>query len=82
MTRARPDTVLHEDGCPTHHGTKSTAAKEKLGVHYSLRPANSPDLMPIETIWRILKAMVRKVFSQKEKHPHSAKEVFKVMQEY
>ncbi|ERF71210.1 hypothetical protein EPUS_07893 [Endocarpon pusillum Z07020] len=52
----------HNDG---PHGTKGVAnnkvkqAKIKLNIKWQAQPSNSPDLNPIETIWRIIKQRLK-----------------------
>ena len=54
------DCVLIEDNDGSH-GTKGKdpnkvkTLKARLGIQWEMNPVNSPDLNPIETIWRIIK---------------------------
>jgi transposase len=47
------------------HGTKGKAdnkvkqAKIRLNIKWEAQPSNSPDLNPIETIWRIIKQRLK-----------------------
>ena len=58
------DCVLIEDN-DGPHGTKDKgpnkvkALKDHLGIKWEMNPANSPDLNPIETIWRIIKQRLK-----------------------
>jgi transposase len=36
------------------HGTKGKADNIRLGIKWEAQPSNSPDLNPIETIWRTI----------------------------
>ncbi len=58
------DCVLIEDNDGSH-GTKGKAfnkvkaLKAHLGIQWEMNPPNSPDLNPIETIWRIIKQRLK-----------------------
>ncbi|KAF7505508.1 hypothetical protein GJ744_000755 [Endocarpon pusillum] len=58
------DCVLVEDN-DGPHGTKDKAfnkvkaLKARLGIQWEMNPPNSPDLNPIETIWRIIKQRLK-----------------------
>ncbi len=58
------DCVLIEDN-DGPHGTKGKAfnkvkaLKAHLGIQWEMNPPNSPDLNPIETIWRIIKQRLK-----------------------
>jgi transposase len=60
----KKDYVLIEDN-DGPHGTKGKgpnkvkAAKARLDIQWEANPANSPDLNPIETIWRIIKQRLK-----------------------
>ena len=54
------DYVLIEDNNESHgiknkSPNKVKVLKDLLGIKWEMNPANSPDLNPIETIWRIIK---------------------------
>lgn len=44
-----------QDGAPAHRTNNTQAEETKLGITQLDRPACSPDLNPIETVWRIMK---------------------------
>ena len=58
------DCVLIEDNDGPHDTkdkgpNKVKALKDLLGIKWEMNPANSPDLNPIETIWRIIKQRLK-----------------------
>jgi transposase len=50
--------LVVEDGAPPHRGKAAREAREKYGIHQLPHPPNSPDLNPIEPIWRLLKKRI------------------------
>ena len=58
------ESVLVEDN-DKPHGTKDKglnkvkALKARLDIQWEMNPPNSPDLNPIETIWRIIKQRLK-----------------------
>ena len=67
--------ILMEDGASSHTAKDTVALHEQLGVLRMKWPANSPDLNPIENVWRILKYRIGKRF------PKTAEEVRQYAQE-
>lgn len=53
-----------EDNAPPHNNMAVTAAREEAGYQRSFPPGNSPDLNPTETVWRKLKAGVKKTWAR------------------
>ena len=59
-----PDWILLEDN-DNSHGTRGNAdnkckqAKRRLGIKWEANPPESPDLNPIETIWRTVKQRLK-----------------------
>ena len=59
-----PDLILVEDN-DNAHGTRGVKdnklkqAKRRLGIKWECNPPESPDLNPIETIWRMIKQRLK-----------------------
>jgi transposase len=59
-----PDWILLEDN-DNSHGTRGNTnnkckqAKQRLGIKWEANPPESPDLNPIETIWRMVKQRLK-----------------------
>ena len=48
-------TYVMQDGAPAHRAKHTQAEEKKLGIIRLDWPASSPDLNPIETLWRTMK---------------------------
>lgn len=53
--------LVAEDGAPAHRGKAARVAQETYGIHQLPHPPNSPDLNPIEPIWRLLKKRIANI---------------------
>ena len=52
--------IWQEDNAPVHKRKEVTALKEELGMKCMDWPAQSPDLSPIENMWRDIKKWMKK----------------------
>ena len=68
--------ILMEDGAPVHCSVLSSAWRHVHGMKKLLWLANSPDLNPIENLWKILKDVV-----QKESLPRNRDELVETLQQ-
>lgn len=64
-----------------HAGTLNGAIQSRYGIKKLPLPPNSPGLNPIKNTSHILKSKLRKRFTNNDRRPHSAEELWRVMQE-
>lgn len=64
------DIILMEDGAPVHRSKLPELWREAHGIKKLNWPANSPDLNPIENLWKIVKDNV-----QNTSRPHNKEEL-------
>lgn len=53
--KERPNTIVQEDGAPSHRHTAQNAVFETAGITRLLWPGNSPDINMIEPCWPYMK---------------------------
>jgi transposase len=60
LGQLRPDTpkLLIWDNAPPHHPKRVVAAAHLVGIDLAFLPFRSPELMPLEEVWRGMKAVV------------------------
>src|SRR5271169_3045991 len=71
------NSVLMEDGAPVHRSRVSGEWQQQHMVEKLNWPPNSPDLNPIENVWKILKDAVQHY----RKRPRTLEEMNKALQE-
>ena len=54
------DLIFMHDGAPCHRGKKVTNFLREQAISVLAWPGNSPDMNPIENLWYILKAEMKK----------------------
>ena len=60
LGKLRPDTpkLLIWDNAPPHHPKRVLAAAEQVRITIAWLPFRSPELNPLEDVWRLLKAVI------------------------
>ena len=64
--------IFQQDSAPCHTSKKVMAYFEEKGINVMSWPAQSPDLNPIENLWAIMKAKLRKVDCTSKAKLHEA----------
>lgn len=60
--------VIIIDNFKSHHSKKTTAKAEELGIELLFLPPYSPDLNPIEFIWKSIKRVISDTFIKSKEH--------------
>jgi len=59
MSEERGIVVFQEDGAPSHRAKSTCEWLDRNGIQSFPHPASSPDLNPIEPLWKTLKHLIR-----------------------
>jgi len=59
MSEERGIVVFQEDGAPSHHAKSTGEWLDRNGIQSFPHPASSPNLKPIELLWKTLKDLIR-----------------------
>jgi len=70
-----------QDGAGPHRATKIKGFLEKSEIQILSWPSSSPDLNPIENVWRMLKQRLGKRFRKRHSHPETEEELMRAAQE-
>ncbi len=60
--------VLILDNSKTHHSIKTVTKAKELGIILVFLPPYSPDLNPVEYVWKTIKRKVSVTFVQSKQH--------------
>jgi len=71
--------LVMDDNVGYHQAGLNRIITSTFGVSRSPLPASSPDLNPIENVWHILKARLRKRFTRGEHRPHTENELWEAL---
>lgn len=61
MEERGQEILIVGDGAPCHRGAATRRVWQSLGLHQLPHPPSSPDLNPIEPIWRLLTSSIFKI---------------------
>lgn len=67
---------LIEENLKVHQNKLSKEYRAADGIKKDNWPAGSPDLNPIENVWRMLQSALKKRWSYRERRPYSTHELF------
>ena len=62
--------ILMEDGAPVHHSNAQKYWREQLGLRKLKWPPNSPNLNPIESVWKQVKDQVQRRNRRQKQRPN------------
>ncbi|KRG00473.1 uncharacterized protein Dwil_GK27451 [Drosophila willistoni] len=74
ITEREKEPIFQDDSAPCHRARSISILKSELGIESLDWPGNSPDLNPIENVWALMSAKIRK------EKPKSLQELMKTIE--